>query len=140
MARLLGFETGRGHAVSIGAVPHLPPTLTTDVIISYLKLVRRKRKTSQFSSNVQRERTRTWRRARIGTVPHLPPALTTDLIISYLMLVRQKRKTSQFSSNVQRERTRTWRGFGHGAASRLRDGEGSCGEYWDRSSPTSAQI
>jgi hypothetical protein len=51
------------------------------------------------------------------------------------MLVRQKRKTSQFSSNVQRERTRTWRGFGHGAASRLRDGEGSCGEYWGRSSP-----
>ena len=73
--------------------------------------------------------------AHIGTVPHLPPALTTDLIISYLMLVRQKRKTSQFSSNVQRERTRTWRGFGHGAASRLRDGEGSCGEYWGRSSP-----
>ena len=77
---------------------------------------------------------------RIGTVPHLPPALTTDLIISYLKLVRQKRKTSQFSSNVQRERTQTWHGFGHGTASRLRDGEGSCGEYWGRSSPTSPQI
>jgi hypothetical protein len=34
IARLRGFETER-----IGTVPHLPPAPTTDLIISYLKLV-----------------------------------------------------------------------------------------------------
>ncbi len=87
MARLLSVETGRDHAVRIGTVPHLPPALTTDLIISYLKLVRRKRKLSQFSSTRTATMNADTARLRIGTVPHLPPALATDLNISYLKLV-----------------------------------------------------
>ena len=48
-------QGARTDAARIGTVPHLPPALTTDLIISYLKLVRQKRKTSQFSSKAQRQ-------------------------------------------------------------------------------------
>jgi hypothetical protein len=95
-ARLRGFEMGRDHVVHIGTIPHLPPALTADLIISYLTLVRQNRKTNQFSSpctatmNTDTAQLLGFKTdaAPIGIIPYLPPALTADLIISYLKLVR----------------------------------------------------
>jgi ssDNA-binding Zn-finger/Zn-ribbon topoisomerase 1 len=65
-----------------------------------------------------------WDRSSPATCPHH----RSDYFLSEASETKEKNKSVQFKCTAINERE-------HGAASRLRDGEGSCGVYWDRSSP-----
>ncbi len=65
-----------------------------------------------------------WDRSSPATCPHH----RSDYFLSDTSETKEKNKSVQFKCTAINERE-------HGAASKLRDGEGSCGAYWYRSSP-----
>jgi hypothetical protein len=99
-----GFEIGTRQGKRRCILGPFLTCLATDLIISYLKLVRQKRKVSKFSTNVQRGQMRAQRSFETGTRQGkhrcvMGPFLTclaTDLILLYLKQVRQKRKISKY--------------------------------------------